>query len=156
MINKLIQEDLVYQTELEIGEVKKRLNKIFREKRSTALYEGDFKGNKFHMGRLIDYRNSFIPQIYGDLSSNSSGTLLRIKMRLATSVSVFVFIGILFSIGLSFFLFRNGGYGESVLEFKLIPWSPLLGIAMAWFFFKMESSKSKKFMEKLLELQQLN
>ena len=47
-------------------EPKKTLRLGFKNK-NTKLYEGYLNGNNFEINRIISYRNSFLPQIKGEI-----------------------------------------------------------------------------------------
>ena len=125
---------------------------------STKPYEGQLVDKNFTISRIISYRNSFLPIIKGNISTYLGETQIRIKMRPATFVLVFmslwlgivglVCIGIIF-IGLLSFeaLLQNGFSLLLLIPFAMFIFGALL-ITLA---FRAESKKSKEFLATLFE-----
>jgi hypothetical protein len=61
----------------------------------SKSYEGDVKGNKFDISRLINYRNSFIPVITGKIETNIHGTGSVVTVQMELNVLVVVFLTLL-------------------------------------------------------------
>lgn len=93
-------ENLIYKTKLKETEILRRLseniepeNKIrigLYRSGSSISYEGFIKDHGFKITRIISYRNTFIPQIFGNIEKDYDGTKVKIKMRLHVFVSVFL------------------------------------------------------------------
>lgn len=95
-MNFLPFENIVFETELDRTEVIERISqtiepqKTFRfGSKSNKTYEGSVKENQFHINRIISYRNSFLPQIIGEIHEVDGKTMIMIKMRLHLFVSIF-------------------------------------------------------------------
>jgi len=161
-------ENYSLTTNLSTTEIYKRLSdnieprKAFRfslfNQNSTKPYEGEIYGNTFSMSRIINYRNSFLPIIKGDISMFAGQTQINIKMRPVTFVLIFI----------SFWLGTVGLLCVSMLLVGLLQikqllktgFSPMVLIPFGMFIFgyllttlafKAESSKSKKFLTTLLD-----
>jgi len=156
-------ENLTYRTNLDYEEVLLRINAVVHPKKTyrvTGLfgrhtgkpYEGEVSGNKFKINRIINYRNSFLPQIYGEISKQKNGTLIKLRMKLHALVLFFTIIlcgvtGVIFLAQL-IEIFTVGGFSLSLFGtlamFLFVYLLTTLG-------FKYESSKSKKYFALLLE-----
>jgi len=133
----------------------------FQKKQNTISekpYEGTIDENKFLINRVIDYRNSFLPVISGEITSKLSGSEIHIKMQLNTFTKIFIsiWLGIisLVCIGMTFALIINFSKiaNQEFRPASLIPFGMLaFGLLLTILSFKAESSKSKIFLEKLLE-----
>src|SRR5207247_8945197 len=53
-------------------------------------FEGTVKGFEFDVQRIISYRNSFLPQIRGTITSEPYGSCITITMRLHIAVLIFM------------------------------------------------------------------
>ena len=163
-------ENYTLTTKLSGEEVLKRIeqNIVPKQKFSSRLfgrntpkpYEGVISENAFTISRIIDYRNSFLPVITGNISSYPGQTQVNIKMRPFRFVLFFMgfWIG---SLGLvcvgillygSFHLKQLSANGFSPVS--LIPFFMFTaGYLMLTLSFKYESKKSKSFLAALLEEQ---
>jgi hypothetical protein len=155
-------ENITYKTTLKEEEVIHRLvditepEKTFRfgmsNRGATKLYEGQISGREFNIKRIIDYRNSFLPQIKGNIEKSNEGVTIKVKMRPSTFVIVFlcIFLG---GGGLSYLAFLPQIFSNSAFNLSsLIPFGVLLlayGIIMGSFTF--ESKKSKNDLQKILD-----
>ena len=81
------RENLIYRTTLHPQEVLRRLDhviepeKLFRRK-NDKLFEGRITGNTFSFRRIIHYRNSFLPQISGEVNEHYGGSEIKVKVVL--------------------------------------------------------------------------
>lgn len=128
---------------------------------SVKPYQGQITSSTFKMSRIINYKNSFLPQITGEVTSYLGETHISIKMRPVTFVLIFmsfwlgtaglVCLGILLA-GLSQLpqLFREGFSPFLLVPFVMFAFGSVLSI----FAFKTETKKSKAFLEELLEGQE--
>jgi hypothetical protein len=126
------------------------------KRRYSKPYTGQINGLTFSMTRNINYRNSFIPVITGQLITYSNQTEVKVKMRLNTFVLVFITFW-LGTVG----LVCLGEIITGLLRFKQIlftGFSPALimpfimftfGYLLVILAFKAESKKSMKFLEEL-------
>lgn len=170
--NKLPFENYTLITKLSIEDVCKRISENIEPKKtaifsflscnSTKPYEGELVGDSFNISRIINYRNSFLPIIKGQITTSLGQTQIKIKMRPATFVLIFIsiWLGIvgLFCIGfLAAGILQILRHGFSPIElFVLFPFGMfLLGYLLTFFAFKSESKKSKEFLARLLEGQEI-
>ena len=156
-------ENITYRTKLDSNEVLKRISEKVEPKKPFRIteifwennykpYKGIVKGKTFNITRIIQYRNSFLPQIKGNVENDINGTKVNIKMRLHPIVLTFMIIwfsgvGIGFLLTLSILLSN-----KSFEPMTLIPFGMLIfGYALVTGGFKYESIKSKKYFNELFE-----
>lgn len=98
---------------------------------------------------MINYRNSFLPQIKGTIQKGNYGTQIEVTMKL----HVFVFVFLLFWCGfVMFFLISLCLVQQKISVFFLVPVGMLLFVyALTMFGFKTESKESKEFLKKSFE-----
>jgi hypothetical protein len=65
-------------------------NKWFRFSSNHKLFEGTVSREGFKIKRIINYRNSFLPVIYGTFTPGLNGTIVNIKMKMYSGVYVFM------------------------------------------------------------------
>jgi len=166
--NFLPFENYVLTTRLSAVEVLKRIAANVQEKQGfsfstfsrnyTKPYTGQIIGTTFTMSRNINYRNSFLPIIKGQITTYLGQKQVNIKMRPVIIVLIFIsfWLGIvgLVCIGMLF---------AGLLQIKQIlqnGFSPILfipfgmfafGCLLTHFAFKGESKNSKEFLARLLE-----
>lgn len=152
-------ENLNYKTKLTAEEILERLGTILdsddepeSNQDDSKPYRGYIVGNSFKLVKIIAYRNSFIPQIHGQIIPNISGTEIKIKMRLNTLVLIFMIIwftgvGAGCAAGLSS-ISENPDFEPGSL---LVLGMPIFGYVLMTGAFKIESIKSKKLLAKLFE-----
>lgn len=154
-------ENIVYKTKLSKEQIVQKLTDNIEAEKSFGFgahnftyskpYIGRIVGNIFEIKRAISYRNSFLPQIKGEIYSDFDGTKIKVNMKPNTFVLVFmtiwfggVFIGCLAT---TFALFT-----QKFSPFFLIPFGMLIfGIALLFGAFKTESTTSKKDLLRILE-----
>lgn len=151
----LPKEDITYWTNLKEAEVLKRLaERIEPEKFRFGFftpdkgkaYEGRIDGRKFKIKRIIFYRNSFLPLIWGSIESELGATVIRVRMRLHPLVNGFFW---LFLVGLAAvciaMLFQADHVQNAHAFRKSIPFIILpIMYSMALLGFKYESSRAKR------------
>ncbi|MFH6994617.1 hypothetical protein [Flavobacterium sp. FlaQc-48] len=166
MIKKLLPfENLVYHSALTKEELAVHLqNEIEAEKsfgfgRNRFSYSKPYIGkvypDKFEIKRAINYKNSFLPLIKGEIKEDISGSRINVNMLLPDFVKVFmcIWLGIVFlvSLGTLYVLVFNNGFNGGG-PFIFIPFIMLFaGVAMVVFGFKTESKKSISDLEELLQ-----
>lgn len=164
-------ENYVLTTRLSAQEVTKRLTDNIDTRKGIHLsslpsnlrkpYKGQIAGSTFKMSRIIHYKNSFLPQIKGQISTFLNDTQISIKMRPVTFVLIFMslWLGIVALVCLSILLLAlfklsqilHNGFSPSFL----IPFGMLIfGAVVPTYSFKSESKKAKEFLEQLLEGQE--
>lgn len=167
MIKKILPfEKLIYRSKLTKEELLAHLqNEIEAEKpfrfgvynfSYSKPYIGKIYNNRFEIKRAINYRNSFLPVIKGEIQNDVNGSKINVKMNLVEIVKVFMIIwlgGVLIAcLATSYnLIFTNSSNSEGGL-FILIPFCMLaFGILMVYFGFKTESRKSIKDLEEILK-----
>ena len=123
-------EDITFQSKLKEAELIQRLKDNIEpvrirfglfKRRETKPYQGKVLGNSFNISRIINYRNSFLPQISGNIENTFSGSLIRVKMRLHIAVIIFLCIwcGIVGTVGI---VFLSQAFGRTNFDpMMLIP-----------------------------------
>ncbi|TZF95173.1 hypothetical protein FW781_14865 [Chryseobacterium panacisoli] len=144
-------ERITYKTNLSEQEVLTRLSgfvepkKIGLGKNYIKEYEGSVNNNSFEISKVIQYRNSFLPQISGRIQKENDGTQIQVTMSLHAFVLFFLFVwcsfALLFFIGVSV---RDIRAKEISVEFFLPLLMLLFVYALTMIGFKMESKKSKE------------
>ncbi|MEA5570375.1 hypothetical protein [Calothrix sp. UHCC 0171] len=127
-------------------------------------YRGEIIGYKFKIRRVINYRNSFLPVIQGEIKSAKAGCCIDLKMRLNLIVICFLFVWsspLIYSLLMIFIVgiiqLIQLAFPELVTVSGSIPLNiifVLFGMilfcyCLATIFFKIESTKSKVFLQKL-------
>ena len=124
----------------------------------TKPYSGHITGRTFTMSRNISHRNSFLPVITGEITTFTGQTQVRIKMRPASFVLIFmsVWLGIIGLACIGILLIGIVRFGQILQEgfspMLLVPFGMFaFGCVLIHFGFKSESKNSKLFLAKLLE-----
>ncbi|WP_343697209.1 hypothetical protein [Flavobacterium sp.] len=167
MIKKILPfEELFYRSQLSKQDLLAHLENEIEAEKSFGFsannfsyskpYVGKIYGNKFKIKRAINYRNSFLPIIKGEIKEDISGSKIIVKMSLVEFVKVFMIIWLggafIACIAVTYNILFNNGLNSEAGFFMLIPYGMLLlGIAMAGFGFKVESKKSTQDLEKILQ-----
>jgi hypothetical protein len=166
--NVLPFENYVLTTRLSAEEVLKRIADNVQQKQDfsfstfnrnyTKPYTGQIIGTNFTMSRNINYRNSFLPIVKGQITTYLGQTQVNIKMRPVIVVLIFIsfWLGVVGLVCIGMIL-------AGLLQFKQIlhnGFSPMLfipfgmfafGCLLTHFAFKGESKNSKEFLARLLE-----
>lgn len=124
-------------------------------------YEGKVEGHQFQISRVINYRNSFLPMIHGEVLPEMRGSSIRITMRSHGLVIVFMIFW-LGAVGF-FFLAMLSTFISAAMQGTIGNPSVLLAPAGMFAFgyllmlggFKFESIKSKKFFCDLFEAEEV-
>jgi len=167
MIKKLLPfEEIVYRSKLNKEELVARLQNEIEAEKSFSFganrfsysksYIGKISDNRFEIKRAINYRNSFLPVIKGEIRNDLNGSKILVKMNLVELIKVFmiiwlaaVFIG---CIAVTYNLIFNKGFDSEAVPFVFIPYFMLLfGVVLVSFGFKSESKKSISDLEELLQ-----
>ena len=97
--NFLPFDNFKFLTSLTTSEVQQRIESIIEPKKSfsfsffenrTKPYEGKLIDSSFEISRIINYRNSFLPVIKGQISSYLGRTEVAVRMRPVVFVLIFV------------------------------------------------------------------
>jgi len=147
MINLIAKESITYITKLSNNEIINRLCENSGYEESGYGYDND----TFCIKRVIDYGNSFLPLIKGNISENSQGTIVKIRMKLPVFVIIFMTIWLgraLFGSIISLYTLVTNGFDK----FLFAPFIMILfGILLPYGAFKFESNKSKKELQQIFE-----
>lgn len=94
------QKNIVYKSKFSKIEVLNFLkDKIEKEKpfaisltgpNYTKPYIGQILFNKFDIRRVIQYRNSFLPQISGEVFEENNGCTIKVKMEIVNYIKIFI------------------------------------------------------------------
>lgn len=160
-------EQFTIETSLLADEARDRLvqvtepNRLFRWWWTEhKAYEGNIQGYQFSVSRIINYRNSFLPSIAGQIQPARSGCSIRITMRLHIVVLAFIALWLAGG-GLLLFLFlgsliASGFKGSGDLSFT--PEGILIAAAIfvlvygiVLLAFRFEAAKSKAFFYQLFQ-----
>ena len=155
---------LEFKTYLDAENVRQRLaaevesRTIFRQsiwRRDHRFFAGRVEENgRFQINRVIHYRNSFLPYIYGEITDDLGST--RIKLRLHPHPVVMVLMPIF--LGVFFFTFIGAGLMSGDLAQNLwIAW-PMLGFLFLFYaiivgFFNFEVNKARQKLEELFQVE---
>lgn len=158
-------EEYVIKSKLSVEQINLRLNENIEPKsksifsafsrNSTKPYEGELYGNRFKISRIINYKNSFLPIISGDIFTFKDFTNINVKMETNKTILVIWYL-IVVIVGFVITAFDNifnslsntnnfpFGGNEFFIFIALFIVTPLIA-------FKIESRKSKRFLSILLE-----
>ncbi|MBL7825480.1 MAG: hypothetical protein JNJ57_02540 [Saprospiraceae bacterium] len=161
-MNFLPTENITYKTHLNEEEIIKRLSDhveteetlsygIFNSG-SSKPYVGQINDQTFNIKRIISYRNSFLPRIYGIIEKDFGGSTIIVKMRLHTFVIVFLgiwccFVGIASAASLRQALGNQGFNSKTMIPLGML----LFFYALIMVSFKYESYKSKMDLQTIFE-----
>lgn len=115
---------------------------------------GSIHLNTFQLRRRIQQQNSFLPVIKGQVENSKGGSHIHLKMRLHSSVLLFVVVWILFTAGFAFI-----GYtmGNGMLIFQAQPLIMMFfGYAITLFGFRREADKAEQELLKLFKGKLIN
>ena len=161
-------ENYTLTSNLSRSEIKSRLENAIEDKKkrffsfsnsnSAKPYEGQLNDDSFVISRVINYRNSFLPVISGQISHQGESVTIKIKMRPTLFVRIFIsfwlgcvgIVCLLLLIAglLSFQRIITTGFSP----FVFIPFGMFIfGFLLTYFAFKTESRNSKLFLFELLD-----
>lgn len=155
-------DQMTYFTPMSAAQVRERIAAAIEPKQmirnpfkrtNTKPYEGQLHHNDFQINRIIHYRNSFLPQIKGQIRPKDLGTEVNIKMRL--SVFVYIFLSIWCgSLGIFVLVFSASNMMKGTFDpVVLVPLGMLLfAYVMVTAGFKYEANKAKKDLVEILEV----
>ena len=155
-----INQSFTIYTSLSPAEVCEKLAEVveprktfrWRWSKSEKPYEGEIGDHSFKISRIINYRNSFLPQISGRIQPNGAGSEVEITMTLHGFVIGFMlfWLGMVLQFGI---LFLVAMISEGKFQLAgLIPVGMFaFGCLMPFVGFVPEAKKSKKFLTELLQ-----
>ena len=154
----ILTENLIYKTQLSENQVIERLLDCVAPKKDFSLfdrynntsngklYEGKISGQTFEVSRIINYRNSFLPVIMGNIQQENNATLIKINMRLHKFVSAFLLIWcVIFAFAVILLITKEVDF---FVMFYVMPFVLLL---VFFSVFKFEVNKSKKDFQQIFE-----
>lgn len=147
-------EKFTLVTELSKSTVIEELNSSIRLKQNVAFrntnvesekkFEGIVFENNFKITRIINYKNSFLPEITGTIIEKSNGSEIEVELKVTSLVKVFM---ILWFGGVSFGFIVTlivAIIGDGAIYTCLFPLFMLLaGFGILKFGFSIETKKSK-------------
>ncbi|MFK7934630.1 MAG: hypothetical protein AB8G22_14055 [Saprospiraceae bacterium] len=123
----------------------------FLKAEEHKFFQGEIRGNTFDMVRIINYRNSFLPQIKGVVSEENGSSVVTIKLKLTLFTTVFLclFCGFLVTFLIAaLFVTEQPDNSISTVFFAL--GMLLVVYLMTIIGFKVESKKVKEYFAKLI------
>jgi hypothetical protein len=165
-------ENYTLATRLTVDEVHKRITdnvaikKAFRflvfSKRPDKPYEGQITRNSFSISRIINYRNSFLPIIKGDVETFAGQTHIKIKMRPPLPVLIFISVWLsitgLVALVMTLILIAKltRQLPPDLSPLNIIPFVMLFfGVALCYFAFNKERKIAKTFLQDLFEAEEM-
>ena len=164
-------EDYTLTSKLSLDEIRTRISDNLESKKNFKFpffnrntskpYEGILSGDTFTINRIINYRNSFLPVITGNISTYLGGTQIHLKMRLAYGVAIFMLVW-LGAVGIACIGIMATGFSQTkgpstAFPFNVIPFGMFVfGCLLGVLPFKAETKKSKEFFSNLFEGQEEN
>ncbi len=152
--------EVIYRSNLSAEEVLQRLSEKVEPQKSFGFgwrasystpYMGNIFGNSFRIRRVINYRNSFLPSIEGEISPAMSGSRIKVAMKPEPVVKIFMMIwlaGVTFGcIAILTTLFNEGPKAFIAIPFFMLG----MGFLMFYFGFKVEADRSKKDLAEIFE-----
>lgn len=156
-------DNYILVTELSETEVIKRISDNVEPRNNISMmgmrpsngtrkpYAGMVKGHNFEISRVIDYKNSFLPVIKGEVASFLGKTEVKIKMSPHIGVLLFcafwMFMVLVGCIGVSFVMIHDGFEPMLLIPFGMAVFGSLLFTVP----YKIEAKKSRHFLAELLE-----
>ncbi|MEO6521027.1 MAG: hypothetical protein ABIN91_05085 [Mucilaginibacter sp.] len=155
MLTSLTPDEILERLALNVN-TDQRVNWFTNDSNNDYLYEGRISSQKFDIKRVINYRNSFNPQIKGTISTEKSGCRIQIVMSLHPAVLVFMcmWMGGLLIGGISIMV-------SQIIEQKFQPASLfiiamfLFGYVLTTGGYKYESNDSIRFLNEMFEAQEI-
>lgn len=167
MIKKILPfEKLIYRSTLSKEDLLAHLQNEIEAEKSFGFgahqfsyskpYIGKVSNSTFEIKRAINYRNSFLPLIKGEIENDINGSKINVKMNLVEIVKVFMIIwlgGVLIGcVATSYNIIFNNGLNSEGGIFMFIPFFMLIfGVVLVFFGFKAESKKSIQDLEEILK-----
>ncbi len=152
---KLVSALSISELEMQLKEniqTKRGLKEKYSTTNKNKIFEGTFSSEKFYIQKVIQTKNSFLPQINGTFKSTSNGTNINVELKLHSAVMVFLILLISISSIVSFFMFFNillNGMDNIV---SLVPFAILFfSIAMGHLGFNLDKKQTISDLKKMLK-----
>ncbi|MCT7970876.1 hypothetical protein [Laspinema olomoucense] len=153
-------------TYLSPEEVLKKLSEVvtptsnpiqFRWRRSKKPYQGQIAEHSFKIYRVIYNRNSFLPEIEGQIQAHGRGSQIKIEIKLHPFVIIFMSLWLIMLAVVALMILGEGLFKEIFNLAFLMPMGMLiLGLALPRIAFFPEAKKSQKFLLELFQGQEDN
>jgi hypothetical protein len=151
-------ERLTIETTLSIEEAQQRLANVIEPKRTirwllsppTKPFEGTITGDRFEMRRVIGYRNSFLPQITGQIRQGYQGAAIDLTLQMHPLVLIFMALW-LAAVGAAALLLVNTAPGSGSFQiYSLITAGMVVfAVLLCTLAFNFEASKAKALLNRL-------
>tara|TARA_R110000868_G_scaffold384244_4_gene651676 strand:+ start:45 stop:572 length:528 start_codon:yes stop_codon:yes gene_type:complete len=124
----------------------------FTQPKNQKLFEGYLYNDSFEIQRVINYRNSFLPQISGKISTRLDKARIELKLKPHSFVLVFISLW-LGGVGLGLIGSLIGIFTQGVNPLACLPLIVMFGfgIGLTNFGFKTESKKAKNDLTKIFK-----
>jgi hypothetical protein len=158
----LPQKEIIYKSPLSVEEAIERITLAVIPTRSLEYrlpanmakrrYSGDVYGAVFKIQRAIGYRNSFLPQITGNIKEDGTGSVIQVTMQMHSFVKIFLLLYMGLPTLISIILLLSVLIGG---EFTLLIFTPLLfigfGLLISHGGFSWEADTSRIDLKKIFE-----
>ncbi|MBW4646290.1 MAG: hypothetical protein KME23_25420 [Goleter apudmare HA4340-LM2] len=124
-------------------------SKVFRFSREHAPYQGTVSEQSFHIRRIIDYRNSFLPVIRGSFEAQPHQTVVQIQMSVHPFVMAFLGCWLLFWYGANIPLTFAGDIPSNIAVFFL--GMPIVLLIAFWAGFWTEANHSRTELAQIIQ-----
>jgi hypothetical protein len=123
--------------------------KLFKS--NDKSYFGTITDESFEIKRIIYYKNSFLPILFGSFQKTINGSTISIKMRMhmAVNIGLSIICSFLLFFSIGFLLYTDKSDEKEITRFiPLIMFSIIYVLVM--FFYKLESKKAQRDLIELL------
>ena len=141
------------------AEVESRLQQVVEKRqlrlmpsRRDAFFEGRVENGRFKFNRIIQYRNTFLPLIVGEIKDDLSSARIEVTVRL--QYLVYLMLAIMFVIGVSGLVMASAGAlaaSEAVIGGLLFTGITLFFYVVMMAFFNYEANKARALLREALE-----
>ncbi|HMG81481.1 MAG TPA: hypothetical protein VK559_00465 [Ferruginibacter sp.] len=161
LLTKLSSEEIKKRLAENLVAKRKGLSFLSLDNRAIRPYEGEIIEDTFSINRIINYRNSFLPMITGSISKPYGKTEIAIKMRPALFTLIFIafWLGIVGMVCIAILIIGiikiSSIHLSEISPLLLIPFGMFIfGCALSIIPFKIESKKSKEFLQLLFQAEE--
>lgn len=145
-VQKILHENIIPKRTLKNKLDKHKIDKPF---------EGEFSGKQFVIQRVINYKNSFLPQIKGIIIQEADGSKIKATLKIHRLVALFMYIWL---IGVSFggimtvyaFLTKGANIMATIVFLPML----ILGLILMNTAFNKEKETAIKKLTELLQARQ--
>ncbi|WP_333695493.1 hypothetical protein [Flavobacterium sp.] len=157
-LKSIFKEELTWQSPLDKEEIIQILYSIVTSESpnffksnlvdSSFKYRGTIEPERFTIQRIINYQNSFLPTIKGEIYPHNQGSLIKMTIQPNIGVQIFMtlwFLGVTIAMlgaGFAFFTIEQDGHTQYIgLIFPLLMLA--FGSLLYFLGFKLEANRSK-------------